>query len=326
MIRTCRPWTSAAVAWMVVWPLLSLVWLAGCQPNETASKTPPKAGLAPAGTTFRLVVVDDPALATALGQLSGEWTGQSGYGLAVEEKSAADLANPETLKADGPDLRAGPPGPLGARKQLLPLPEATLRDTQSGWADVFSLLRTQELSWAGKPMAVPFGSPMLVCYYRADLLEKLGRKPPKTWTEYNRLAALLSERKNLGEAAPAEGQPWQGALEPLAPGWAGMTLLARAATYASYRSNFSVLFNIATMEPLIDGPPFVRALEELVAAAGPGRRAAAEAGPQRGPQSVLARAMRAGPELAHRRRVGARPAKRRVPAGLFGPAGLAGSL
>jgi len=45
-------------------------------------------------------------------------------------------------------------------------------------------------------------------------------------------------------------------------------LLARAAPYVVHRANYSALFQIDTMEPLIDGPPFVRALEEQVAALG----------------------------------------------------------
>jgi multiple sugar transport system substrate-binding protein len=59
---------------------------------------------------------------------------------------------------------------------------------------------------------------------------------------------------------------WSGTIEPLAPGWASLTLLARAAAYAKHRENYSALFRIDTMEPLIAGPPFVRTLNELVAA------------------------------------------------------------
>ena len=44
-------------------------------------------------------------------------------------------------------------------------------------------------------------------------------------------------------------------------------LLARAAAYAKHRDQYSALFNVETMEPLVAGPPFVHALEELVAAA-----------------------------------------------------------
>ena len=91
--------------------------------------------------------------------------------------------------------------------------------------------------------------------------KKLGRKPPQTWNEYRDLAGLLAAEK------PEGVQTWSGAIEPLSPGWAGLTLLARVAPAAKHRSNYSTLFNIETMEPLIAGPPFVEALESLVAAA-----------------------------------------------------------
>jgi multiple sugar transport system substrate-binding protein len=122
-------------------------------------------------------------------------------------------------------------------------------------------------------MAVPFGSPAFCCYYRADLLEKLGRRPPQTWADYEELARLFNNRRQpkdsprpLGEG-PGVRAPWCGAIEPLAPGWAGLTLLARAAASVKHRDNYSALFNIETMEPLISGPPWVQTLDELVAAA-----------------------------------------------------------
>ena len=126
------------------------------------------------------------------------------------------------------------------------------------------MLKLREAAWAHEIMAVPFGSPVFCCYYRADLLEKLGRRPPQTWAEYQDLAKLLAEK---GREERGEGRDWCGTIEPLAPGWAGLVLLARAAPYAKHRDNYSTLFNIDTMEPLVAGPPFVQALEELIAAA-----------------------------------------------------------
>jgi multiple sugar transport system substrate-binding protein len=55
-------------------------------------------------------------------------------------------------------------------------------------------------------------------------------------------------------------------MEPLAKNWAGLTLLARAAAYAKHRNHYSTLFDMESMEPLIAGAPFVRALDELKAA------------------------------------------------------------
>jgi multiple sugar transport system substrate-binding protein len=44
-------------------------------------------------------------------------------------------------------------------------------------------------------------------------------------------------------------------------------LLARAAAYAKHRNQFSALFQYSTMKPLIDGPAWMRALEDLRAVA-----------------------------------------------------------
>ncbi len=126
----------------------------------------------------------------------------------------------------------------------------------------FRSVRHQDVAWGGDVAAVPFGSPVFVIYYRIDLLEKLNRKPPQTWAEYQELAKLFSGMKQS-----TADTPWFGTAEPLGPGWAGLVLLARAAPYAKHRDNYSTLFNIKTMEPLLTGPPMVRALEELIAAA-----------------------------------------------------------
>jgi multiple sugar transport system substrate-binding protein len=150
-------------------------------------------------------------------------------------------------------------GVLAERKLLAAVPPAILSGAQ--WGKVFELLKLREAAWDRRIMAIPFGSPLLTCYYRADLLEKMGRKPPRTWTEYEELAKLLAAQK------PAGGAPWCGTIEPLAPGWAGLVLLARAAAYAKHRDNYSALFDVETMEPLVAGPPMLHALEGLVAAA-----------------------------------------------------------
>ena len=68
-------------------------------------------------------------------------------------------------------------------------------------------------------------------------------------------------------ARKGQGGDKYGTVEPLARGWAGLVLLARAAAYAKERDNYTTLFDEKTLEPAIAGPPFVRALEELVAAA-----------------------------------------------------------
>jgi multiple sugar transport system substrate-binding protein len=236
---------------------LVFVLLAGCPKPE--DKPDAKTIARPLeGLKLRLAVVDDPALVEAVTQVRGEWNLQTGAELQVEKLSEKDLADADTLPADAVLCPSHLLGTLAERNLLAPVPQRILHDAE--WGGVFELLKLREAAFGGRIMAVPFGSPVFCCYYRADLLEKLGHRPPRTWAEYQELAKLLAD-KGRGE------KNWCGAIEPLGQGWGGLVLLARAAAYAKHRDNYSALFNIETMEPLVAGPPFVQALEELVATA-----------------------------------------------------------
>src|SRR6185295_16164557 len=113
------------------------------------------------------------------------------------------------------------------------VPEEVLSGEELDWRDIFEMIQLSETCWSRTTYAVPFGSPVLTVCYRADLFERFKRRPPETWAEYQELAEFFSRRENLGDAAPAAA-PWSGAVEPLAPGWASRTLLARAAAYARH--------------------------------------------------------------------------------------------
>lgn len=240
--------------------------LAGCPRPDSSTKSS-NAQKPAEGVKLRLLVVGDPELAKAIQQLEGEWNAQSGGEFKVETLADSDPIPAEKLDADAVIAPSYHVGGMAERKEVQSVPQEILQGGEGDWAGIFRVLQGHEASWRGQVMAIPMGSPVLTIYYRADLFEKLRRQPPRTWDEYQKLAQLLADRKNLGDAAPAPDRPWRGALEPLGPGWAGLTLLARAAPYATHRGNYSTLFNVDTMQPLIDGPPFVRALEELVATA-----------------------------------------------------------
>ncbi len=239
--------------------ILCLLLLSGCTKPEPVESESVKRPLE--GVKLQLAVVDDPAMAAAILRQRGEWNAQTGADLEVVETTEQKLAQADALPADAVLCPSHLLGVLAERKLLAPVPPRILKS--DSWGEVFELLRLREAAWAKQPMAVPFGSPVLVCCYRADLLEKLQRRPPRTWAEYQELAKLLAEKGGDGKGK----DHWAGTIEPLTSGWAGLTLLARAASYAKHPDNYSTLFNIDTMEPMVAGPPFVQALEELVAAA-----------------------------------------------------------
>jgi len=213
------------------------------------------------GVTLRLLVVEDARLAETIGRLRGEWRATTGADVQVVEMTQTELLEAKSFDADAIIYPASGLGPLVEQQLLRPLGDRELNSPDVAWQEVFEADKSHDASWGSTPHAFPFGSPTLVCCYRKDLLEKLARQPPTTWSEYEELAKSLADREKVGETAA--NASWSGTREPLAKGWAGLTLLARAASYAKHRSHYSTLFDMESMEPLIAGPPFVRALDEL---------------------------------------------------------------
>jgi len=253
--------------WALSLPARGL-WLlaiaAGCssQPAEQRAVEP----TARIALPLRVLVIDDPELSVVIQR---EWDSRTGAHSKIAQLTSAEfLAQPrERLGADVVVYPGGLLGELAERSLISPLDARAVEDVVFDRPDLLPLTRLHEISWGEQVYAVPFGSPQFTLFYRADIFSALGLAPPTTWTEYQQLVERLADRAAVGDFAPASEIPWSGVAEPLADGWAGPWLLARAASYARHRSQYSTLFDYRTMEPLIAGPPFVRALEELSAAA-----------------------------------------------------------
>lgn len=246
--------------------VLVLVW-AGCSREKT--KETSSAAAPPRQFTVRVLVVDDPGMAQAIENLAAEWQARSGGKLSLAQGTISALGEADSL-ASRPDAVIYPSAAIGTlmtRKALAPLPPEFARHGELAWSDTFELLQVAETAWGQSTVAIPFGSPVLTCYYRTDLFERFHKKPPQTWDEYQELAKFFSLRENLGDAVPPADGPWFGAVEPTAAHWGGRVLLARAAAYAKHRNHYSALFKVDGLEPLIAGEPFVRALDEMVAIA-----------------------------------------------------------
>ncbi|MCO6457990.1 MAG: extracellular solute-binding protein, partial [Pirellulaceae bacterium] len=255
--RQCRArWFQAG--WQLGLSGLSLLWIAaaGCGP---AVPPPVVTGEPPAtAAPIRLLVVDDPELAEAIGR---QWNAHDERRLAVEQMASSDLPQAVRLNADAVIYPSGLLGELAESRRIVPFPAEALDGPQLARGDIFPLQLQVEGRWGGQLLAVPLGSPQFCLVYRRDLARSAGGRPPATWGQYHELAVRLAK-----EHAEAGDGSFHAVAEPLAAGWAGQVLLARAAPYARHRSQYSTLFNFNTMDPLIAGPPFVRALEELVAA------------------------------------------------------------
>jgi len=235
--------------------------ISGC-PDAKKPATTPAAGTAKP-QPLTLLVVEDPALGKAIAR---EWMGRTEEELKVRDVTLADVGGASRLPGDAVIFPAAMIGQFAERGLIAPLEPAALEDSEFEYRDIFDQIRLREMRWGGKTLATPLGSPQLLLAYRADVFEKHGLAPPHDWAEYQQAIDQLAKWTAAADSKTTEGVSRYPAIEPLADGWAGQLLLVRAAAYAMHRDQVSPLFRFDTMAPLIDQPPYVRALEELVGA------------------------------------------------------------
>ena len=264
------------------YPLLliafAMLGLAGCpwsgsQPNAAATSDRP-AHTGP----LRVAVVDDLPLADVIER---EWQARTESETEIIRQSTETLLadNESSLEADVVIFPSAMLGHLAQHKLIRQLPSTLLDQPDYQKLEIFDQLRRREMQWKGRPYAVSFGSPPIVLLVRADIADE--SVLTGTWTE---LAALA---RSTGEA-PAASAEFTGLVQPLGQGWAGKILLVRAAPYLFHRSRVSTLFDFRTLAPQIGSPPFVRALEELIADFRTGPPEAIDFGPAEALEHFLA--------------------------------------
>lgn len=244
--------------------LVALMHAGGCSRREPASP-PPQPARQPA---LRVLVAEDSALAQALTRLRGAWREAGGGELAVSECPAVDLAQ-AAAQADVVIYPVRQQGMLAEQGLLDTLSRHQQESGEAAWTDILESLRVKQLIWGEDTVAVPLGLPVFTCMYRSKLLKERGLSTPRTWAELSRAAAALQSQPPA-EHPPEEGT-WHAVLLPLAEGWAGLTFLCHAAAYVRHRDQYSDLFDLDSFDPLIAGPPFVKALQELAELAAPAR-------------------------------------------------------
>lgn len=195
-----------------------------------------------------------------------EWSSQSGakhqveaypwplesetFSGAFEEISSSGKARPDVML-----IPWGAVPELISEDGLAEIPEAYRSRDQIHWLGYFSGLRNRVAAAAGEPRLLPISCPVLVCYYRRDLLEQAGLSPPRTWNEYQTLLDTLDE-----------WAPGLTAAEPWGESFRASLFLARAASLAKHPEQFSFGFDLGSGKPLIDNPGFVETLRQANAA------------------------------------------------------------
>ena len=218
---------------------------------------------------LRVWVVEAPKLAAVIER---EWRAHSQSELETRQATTKDL-EANTVDTDVLIFPSSWLGQLVSQQQIFPWPESSQPSSDDNppdstrdynWTDVFASVRRHELKWGNQRYGVSFGSPQFVLMYRQDLFEKWKLSPPETWESYAELVRQIADR--IREDNPHPDRPTLvPTLEPQGPGWSARLLIARSAAYARDPNQYSTLIKFSTMKAMIDGPPFVRGLNEQIA-------------------------------------------------------------
>ncbi len=241
------------------------VLVAGCRGRESNSSESASRNSNPptAPQKLRLISIDDSSkLADQLARL---WSAERGGEVAVEYLDSAKLEeNSDPLKqADVflyPSLLSGQLSATGLLQTL---------DRSSGFGESFDqnvllpLDRFTVVQDGEAVVAVSLGTPLLMLVWRTDVLDALELQPPKTWQEYARVAQKIHDSaqqlKSKDPPLPTEVcEPWSGR-------WSIEMLLNRALSRSAIRGRLSSFFDVTSLDALIDTPPFVSALDDMLA-------------------------------------------------------------
>lgn len=221
----------------------SLVVLAiGCAEKPKQPPSPPPTTKLSA-SKLTVLVVDDPGISAGLSLLRGEWSERSGGELDIIEKATAELFEADKLSADLIIFPSRQVGALVDREWIRPVRKSVLDSDEVALADMLPVVRNAILRYGSQVYALSLGEPPLV-------LEGGGGTTgsPKTWADAK--AGLAADRSPLEFPKAVE-------------------LLVRATAYSQRGRHAGGLFTVSTMQPTIDRPPFVRALEEMLQSGNP---------------------------------------------------------
>lgn len=232
-----------------------LICLSGC-PGPAADKA--QGPLPYQGQTIRVAVPKGWGFKDLWEVQLEEWSARTGAKAELTEVEMTDGSGPLLKGENDPQLLILPwtrRGELLASQQLMAFPQDSLVESKLDWDDLFRGLRERQAQLDVGPGLAPIGAPVLVCYYRADLLEKAGLKPPETWDDYQKLLDQLET-----------WAPGLTAVEPWSPEFRATMFLARAIPFVKGSGQYSIFFSVEDGAPFIASPGFLKGLEMTQAA------------------------------------------------------------
>ena len=275
----------------ILWMLLSFLLVAALvlsscakeevvEEEEEEEEEEPVVGKPFEGVTITLFTQPPPFIALPVMMFTPEWEEATGGRLNLVSAPWADLYarmySSFALGTASYDIIIFPAAWLADFADagfLAPLDDLIAADPYIDWEDILPVYGERIATWNDTTYAVPLDGDSHLFYYRKDALgdpesqtqfeTQFGYElpvPPGTWDEHRDIAEFFTGWDWTGDGAPDFG-----AIEAMRRlGQADWTFFSRAAAYVSIPGQHGLFFNTSTMEPLINSPGHVRALEDWI--------------------------------------------------------------
>ncbi len=193
-------------------------------------------------------------------ELKLQFEGRSGTNVSVTAMDAEEWANSSNEVLDAFDVLIVPPDRLAslvAADKLLKFPEAMLEKLgHNSWYAIDRRIGRVDQGVYGISLGTPLAT--VLTHPSAVGGDSEGMTVPETWSDWQAAAELDRENQR-----PLR---W---VEPMSDFHPAYSLLLRAASMAKSQSQSDVFYSRIDGEPRLTSPPFVKAMEDLLATYGP---------------------------------------------------------
>jgi multiple sugar transport system substrate-binding protein len=172
---------------------------------------------APAGTKFaginvNILTFNGPQVAEPLQRRAPDWAQLTGGHVNVVAVGFQTIYDKALLDAstgtNAFDAYVFDPqwmGDFTGPGYLADLTDRVTNDAQLDWQDIGPFFRDFNATYNGKVYTIPLDGDFHMVYYRKDILDKDGLKPPATWDDYLTIAAKYQGQDLNGDGEPDYG-------------------------------------------------------------------------------------------------------------------------
>jgi multiple sugar transport system substrate-binding protein len=141
---------------------------------------------------------------------------------------------------------------------LMDLSDKVKSDTALQWDDIAPFFRDFSATYSGKVYTIPLDGDFHMIYYRKDIFDKDGVKPPNTWDEYT-----ADAQKYQGKDLNGDGKPDYGSCISMKRGAQAYWFITSVAGgfIQTQGTGQGAFFDTSNMQPLIDNAGFRKAME-----------------------------------------------------------------